>query len=105
MRQSKDAKDIVEKVLRVFDRVESGKTILEIRVVSWIIDGKVMSPGLEKREKFRTENGERIGKAKSFNIADLALIKNHWDEIMSTMQARPAELKVRQPVGAKPEPF
>lgn len=108
MRQQREAKDIQEKVLKVIQRNEGERSITEIRVISWVIDGKVMAPGLEKREKFKTEEGERSGKAKAFSMADLILIQNNWDEIIAVMQGRPSELRQqRQPIGnaAKPEPF
>ena len=107
MRQKQEKKDIQEKVINVIERVEGQRGATEIRVVAWVVGGKVTQPGLEKREKFKTEEGERSGKAKAFTLLDLQLIQSRWDEIMASMQGRPSELRQRQPVTntATPEPF
>lgn len=106
MKQKKDAKDIREVVIKVIERTEGHRGATEIRIVSWIIDGKTHAPGLEKREKFKTEDGERSGKAKAFSLIDLRMIQDRWDEIMGAMQGRPLELRPRQTVdNGIPDPF
>jgi len=74
---AKQAKDIQEKILWVIDsRVnerQGGGT--DLRVVQWIIDGKPTKPGLEKREWFNDQDGNRkIGKAKALTSFDLAKV-------------------------------
>jgi hypothetical protein len=87
-----------------------GKNGYSVRVVQWLFEGKGKNKGtvqgsvsLEKREFYLNEDGDlRTGKAKGFTLEDLAVIKDNWAKITSTMLNAPAP---EWPTGgSKPKP-
>jgi hypothetical protein len=73
------AKVFEEKVLKVIAESTNdrgGGTVL--RVMSWVVDGKVGKPQIDKRDWWQTEDGDRrIGKAKGLTGFDLlTILKN-----------------------------
>jgi hypothetical protein len=74
---AREAKDIKEKVLWVIESRANEKSGggTDLRVVQWLVNGKPTKPGLEKREWYNDQEGDRkLGKAKAFNSYDLAAI-------------------------------
>jgi hypothetical protein len=58
----------------------------KMRIVRWIVDGKDTGALLEKRNFFTTKDGgEKMGKAKGMNLADLNYIVQNWKEIQGLM--------------------
>jgi len=57
----------------------------EIRVVKWMIDGKLTQPFLEKRQ-YKLQEGKKIFfKAKGFVKDDLNILVENWDSIAEAM--------------------
>jgi hypothetical protein len=117
------AKDIKEKVLWVIDSKENEKQGggSDLRVIQWIIDGKPTKPGLEKRDWYLDDEGNRKnGKAKAFNSYDLVKVITNLKRIASLMemkidhldealqlaqsQADPSKTESREPVASGAPP-
>ena len=82
-----EQKNIESKVLLSVSRKESqdGKRATEIRVIEWKVDDKVY-PLLEKREMYTDGAGVlKMGKCKGFNLADLVLVQDSWDDIVAAL--------------------
>lgn len=84
-------KDIQSKNLLSVDKKENVErgTVIEIRVVDWIVEGKHY-PQLEKREFFTDrDTGElKMGKAKGFTLKDLGIVMDKWGEIMGALGSK-----------------
>lgn len=64
-----------------------------IRVVQWVKEGASIAVHLERREFYRSEDGEIMpGKAKGFTFDDLNKCKPHWAKIIDFMK-NPPEVK------------
>jgi hypothetical protein len=82
-----EQKSIESKVLLIVQEKsnEERGTKMIIRVVDWIVDNKNY-PMLEKRQFFKGADGIlKTGKAKGFNLSDLLLIQENWDEIVAAL--------------------
>lgn len=91
MADQKKILDIKEKIIKVFKRDASARgNISELRVISWVVDGKVRAPKFERREKYTTEDGEheRPGKAGGLTLEDLAFVADHYEEIVAAMTGK-----------------
>lgn len=81
-------KSIEAKIHKVYlnDQYKSGGS--EVRLVSWIVNGKANQVRLERRDYFlKGEEGFKIsGKAKGFNLKDVQFILAH-PEILDEMMA------------------
>lgn len=85
-----------EKVLKVIAESANergGGTVM--RVMSWVVDGKVMKPCIDKRDWWQTEAGDRrIGKAKGITGFDLLMILRKLDEIGAALQIPKADIQL-----------
>lgn len=81
-------KTFEEKVLKVIAEATNdrgGGTVM--RVMSWIVDGKVGKPQIDKRDWWQDENGQRrIGKAKGITAFDLLTILRNLTEVAQALQ-------------------
>jgi ribosomal protein S28E/S33 len=82
----KTEKSIECQVVKVLMSTEAFGGSNQLRIVRWIVDGKDTGALLEKRNLFTTkEGGEKMGKAKGFNLTDLNYVIQNWEEIKSLM--------------------
>ena len=83
MPKEKSTKIFKEKVIKVLmrDERQSGE-ISELRIASWLVDGKQTPPRMERRDKYVDQEGvEKPGKAKGLSVTDCEYIVKHWDEL------------------------
>jgi hypothetical protein len=73
-------------VVKVLMTQDMGRGINQIRIVRWIVDGKDTGALLEKRNFFKSKEGdEKMGKAKGFNRSDVSYIVENWKEIQTLL--------------------
>jgi hypothetical protein len=110
---AKEEKKFEEKVWHIIEETSNeqrgGGTVL--KVLSWVVDGKVMRPVIEKRDWYLTEDGQRrVGKAKGLTGFDLLAILRGLPTIASHLKipaedinlALEAEWKTGKPDAAAP---
>lgn len=91
-------------------RSKYGKNGYKLRVVQWLFGGKGKNEGtiqastsFEKREFYLNEDGElRISKAKGFTLADMAVVKDNWANIIEAIKNAPEPAWPE--TAAKPKP-
>lgn len=109
----KKAQTIEETVIKVLRRREYQKGgASELRIVRWTVDGKTHPAQLERREKYQSDHGEKLGKSKGLSVEDVTFILTHKDEIIALMlgqasapaSAAPTQANPPTPAG-RPSPF
>lgn len=94
--QKGNAKTFEEKTLHVISESlndKGGGTVL--KVLSWVVDGKVMKPVIEKREFWMTEEGtRRVGKAKGLTGLDVLAILRGLSTIAPHLQIPAADVQL-----------
>ncbi len=82
-----EEKNIECKVVKVLMSTDAGGFgANQLRVVRWIVNGKDTGALLEKRNLYTTKDGqERMGKAKGFNMTDVAYVVENWKEIQTLL--------------------
>ena len=81
-----EPKNIECKVVKDLQTQEAMGGVNKMRIVRWIVNGKDTGALLEKRNFFTTKDGgEKMGKAKGFNLNDLNYIVQNWKEIQPLM--------------------
>ena len=109
---AQQAKTFEEKVLHVIEQTDNGKgtggSIL--KVLSWVVDGKIMRPSIEKYDWWNTEDGgKRNGKRRGLSSFDLLAILRDLPNIAKAMQIAAADIQLalndekRTPVTAGPK--
>ena len=86
---------IVENVHKVFSEKQNMQGGNQMRLVSWVINGKPTPVRLERREYYiKGEQGQRInGKAKGFTYEDILFIEENIEEIKELMERTTYEKK------------
>lgn len=72
---------------------EKGDGGIWLGVASWIVDGKEMRPGIEKREYWNTEYGEKSGKLKALTAQDFIRIIEKRAEVFPALGVLPADFE------------
>ena len=81
-----EPKNIECKVVKDLFTQEAMGGVNKVRIVRWIVNGKDTGALLEKRNFFTSKDGgEKMGKAKGFNLTDLTYLVEHWKEIQPLM--------------------
>jgi hypothetical protein len=92
----KQAKTFEEKVYHIIAETSNDKgggTFL--RVMSWVVDGKVTKPVIEKREYWMTEDGlRRVGKAKGITAMDFLAILRDLSAVSEYLQIPAADIQL-----------
>lgn len=79
-------KSFKEKVIKVLLRDENTDSISELRIASWIVNGKETKPKLERRDKYISSEGEeKPGKAKGLSITDISFVLKNGPMILNFM--------------------
>jgi len=81
-----------EFVVKVYQTIEGKMGETQLRVVSWIVDGKKNQAALEKRafviREYQGQPQKQMGKAKGFNVSDIFFLTNDigWEVITKDLQ-------------------
>jgi len=88
MKLGKNQADVDCRVEKVYLNNENKRGGSELRLVTWIINGKPRHPRLERRVYFYKgeEMTKWIGKAKGFDLTDMKLIRENMDDIIARME-------------------
>lgn len=105
---AREAKSIECKVLEVLHEqtYERGGGY-QLRLVSWVVDGKEYKPSFEKREVWVDDSGHsKSGKAKGFSEFDVRQFIKHLPRICQIMGIPPAILaeELQASISAGPTP-
>lgn len=83
-----DRKNIEERELKVYQKSENKMGETRLRLVSWVIDGKILDPMFEKRAFSVNQDGNvRMGKAKGMTLADIQFVQQNIAAIISDMKS------------------